>query len=58
MCAALIGKVQNYKAPLAGIMSCLEGTSGRSISRILSSNGEVPPRLGDHLSWRHVATPL
>lgn len=58
MCASLIGKVQNYKAPSAGVLSCLKGASGRSISRILSSNGEVPPRLGGHLSWRHVAMPL
>lgn len=58
MYSSLIGKVQNYKAPSAGVMSCLEGASGRSISRILSSSGEVPPRLGGHLSWRCVTTPL
>ena len=49
---SLIGKVQK------SVLSCLEDTSGQSISRILSSNGDCSPRLGGHLSGKRVTTPL
>lgn len=39
-------------------MSVLKGASGRSISRILSSNGDCSPHLGGHLSGKRVTTPL
>ena len=50
------GEIRHISPPDGGSVqsSGNQNTSGRSISRILSSN----ECLGDHLSGRHVATPL